>query len=63
MFSLPFQAPLGEHGEPMFELAFSWRDLILIAGGLFLVWKATTEIHEKMEPGDGHGVMDTKAAR
>jgi predicted tellurium resistance membrane protein TerC len=23
----------------------SWRDLILIAGGLFLVWKATTEIH------------------
>jgi predicted tellurium resistance membrane protein TerC len=24
---------------------FSWRDLILIAGGVFLVWKATTEIH------------------
>jgi len=61
VFSLPFQAPLGEHGEPMFELAFSWRDLILIAGGLFLVWKATTEIHEKVDPRDTHGLMNTKA--
>jgi len=61
VFSLPFQAPPGEHGEPMFELAFSWRDLILIAGGLFLVWKATTEIHEKVDPRDTHGLMNTKA--
>jgi predicted tellurium resistance membrane protein TerC len=29
---------------------FSWRDLILGSGGLFLVWKATSEIHETMEP-------------
>jgi predicted tellurium resistance membrane protein TerC len=28
----------------------SWRDLILIAGGLFLVWKATTEIHHNVDP-------------
>ncbi len=28
-----------------FGHGFSWRDLILIAGGVFLVWKATTEIH------------------
>ena len=61
VFSLPWQAPLGAHGEPMFELNFSWRDLILIAGGLFLVWKATTEIHEKVDPRETHGVMDTKA--
>jgi predicted tellurium resistance membrane protein TerC len=54
VFSLPFDVP----GE--IDLTFSWRDLILIAGGLFLVWKATTEIHEKVEPGDTHGVMDTK---
>ncbi|MGA0606192.1 TerC family protein [Phenylobacterium sp. VNQ135] len=59
VFSLPWQGPLDSHGQPMWELNFSWRDLILIAGGLFLVWKATTEIHEKVEPGDGHGVMDT----
>ncbi|CAN5147910.1 TerC family protein [soil metagenome] len=29
---------------------FSWRDIILIGGGLFLVWKATTEIHEAVSP-------------
>ncbi|MBN3767688.1 TerC family protein [Burkholderia sp. Ac-20365] len=29
----------------VFDHAFSWRDLILIAGGLFLVWKATREMH------------------
>ena len=28
----------------------SWRDLILIAGGLFLVWKATKEIHHRVDP-------------
>ncbi|WP_029356312.1 TerC family protein [Bosea sp. 117] len=33
----------------MFDHAFSWRDLILVAGGLFLVWKATKEIHHNME--------------
>jgi predicted tellurium resistance membrane protein TerC len=34
--------------QPLFTLfnhGFSWRDLILIAGGLFLIWKATNEIH------------------
>jgi predicted tellurium resistance membrane protein TerC len=31
---------------------FSWRDLILIAGGLFLVWKATKEIHHTVDPVD-----------
>ncbi|MGZ9113872.1 MAG: TerC family protein [Brevundimonas sp.] len=31
------------------DTAFSWRDLILIAGGLFLVWKATTEIHHAVD--------------
>ena len=30
--------------------AFSWKDMILIAGGLFLVWKATSEIHHNMSP-------------
>ncbi|EJM21166.1 MULTISPECIES: TerC family protein [Pseudomonas] len=39
--------------EPVFEIlgqAFSWKDMILIAGGLFLLWKATTEIHHSMDP-------------
>jgi predicted tellurium resistance membrane protein TerC len=39
--------------RPVFEVmnhGFSWRDLILIGGGLFLVWKATREIHETVDP-------------
>jgi predicted tellurium resistance membrane protein TerC len=37
--------------QPLFTLfnhEFSWRDLILIAGGLFLIWKATDEIHHNV---------------
>jgi predicted tellurium resistance membrane protein TerC len=37
---------------PVFELfdrGFSWRDIILIAGGLFLLYKGTREIHERLE--------------
>ncbi|AIZ33216.1 TerC family protein [Pseudomonas sp. K1(2024)] len=39
--------------EPVIEVlghAFSWKDMILIAGGLFLLWKATKEIHESVDP-------------
>ena len=39
--------------EPVIDIlghAFSWKDMILIAGGLFLLWKATTEIHHSMDP-------------
>jgi len=61
VFSLPWQGPLDANGQPMFELVFSWRDIILIAGGMFLVWKATTEIHEKVDPNETPGPMDTKA--
>ncbi|GAB1583246.1 TerC family protein [Phyllobacterium phragmitis] len=45
---------------PIFELfghGFSWRDLILIAGGLFLVWKATKEIHHSVDPEDHKDTM------
>ena len=38
--------------EPVFEargFAFSWRDIILICGGLFLIAKATHEIHGEVE--------------
>ncbi|WP_407362075.1 TerC family protein [Pseudomonas luteola] len=39
--------------EPVIELfgkGFSWKDIILIAGGLFLLWKATKEIHHNVDP-------------
>lgn len=37
-----------------FGLGFSGRDLVLIFGGLFLVYKAVTEIHEKLEGTEAH---------
>ena len=43
-----------------FETAFSWRDLILIAGGLFLVWKATTEIHHSVDTTATKDTLDKK---
>src|SRR5205085_37405 len=50
VFDLGLVGALDAHGEPSFETAFSIRDLILIAGGIFLLWKATTEIHHSMDP-------------
>jgi predicted tellurium resistance membrane protein TerC len=41
---------------------FSWRDMILIAGGLFLVWKATKEIHHNVDPDPGPDLFDRKNA-
>jgi len=41
---------LSEPVVSFWRFALSWRDLILIAGGLFLVWKATTEIHHSVDP-------------
>jgi len=43
---------------PVFDLfghGLSWRDIILIVGGLFLVWKATKEIHHSVDPADRDG--------
>jgi predicted tellurium resistance membrane protein TerC len=41
---------------------YSWRDIILIAGGLFLVWKATKEIHHTVDPDDGKENMVGRTA-
>lgn len=41
--------------EPLFTLLdqeISWRDIILIAGGLFLIYKSTVEIHHKLTKDD-----------
>jgi predicted tellurium resistance membrane protein TerC len=51
--------------HPVFTVAdnaFSWRDLILIAGGLFLVWKATKEIHHTVDPNPSEDMLDKKAS-
>ncbi len=47
VFTLPWFNEAGSIG-------ISWRDIILIGGGLFLLWKATAEIFAEVE-GDAHG--------
>jgi predicted tellurium resistance membrane protein TerC len=46
----------------VFDVDISGRGLILILGGLFLIGKATHEIHEKFE-GDVHGATEKRVAR
>jgi predicted tellurium resistance membrane protein TerC len=57
---LPFAVPSLADGHPMVDLSFSWRDLILLAGGLFLVWKATSEIHHTVDPEETDELLDKK---
>ena len=70
VFDLGLHGPLLEPGcvttaavecHYTFDTAFSWRDLILIAGGLFLLWKATKEIHHTVDPTPSDDVLDKKA--
>ena len=49
---------------PLFTVlgqAISGRDLILILGGMFLIWKSTSEIHQSLEGADEHGPSAVKA--
>ena len=39
---------------PVLNIGISGRDLILLAGGLFLLWKSVREIHDKLEGEEGH---------
>jgi predicted tellurium resistance membrane protein TerC len=51
--------------EPLFSVAgfeISGRDLVLIAGGLFLLWKSVHEIHQKLEGEEGHASAKVGAA-
>lgn len=50
--------------KPLFEVlghGLSGRDLILILGGLFLVWKSTSEIHQLLEGEEGEASSAVKA--
>jgi predicted tellurium resistance membrane protein TerC len=51
--------------QPVFTLfgePFSWKDIILLVGGLFLVWKATKEIHHTVDPVDHKEDMVSRTA-
>lgn len=58
LFSVPVHPALwemmptaGQHGG---LLGISWKDLILLGGGFFLIWKSTKEIHHKLEGEEEH---------
>jgi predicted tellurium resistance membrane protein TerC len=60
VFDLGLTGSDNAYGEASFETAFSWRDLILIAGGLFLIWKATKEIHHNVDATPSGDLLDKK---
>ncbi|WIW88664.1 TerC family protein [Sphingobium sp. V4] len=61
VFDLGLSGPLDTHGAPTFETEFSWRDIILIGGGLFLIWKATKEIHHNVDPSGSDDMLDKRS--
>ncbi|RDJ00032.1 TerC family protein [Dyella solisilvae] len=44
-------------------VSFSWRDIILLLGGAFLLFKATVELHERLEADDDHDAAKRAPAR
>lgn len=52
LFGLTFLMKLTQPLFSIYGLGFSWRDFILIGGGLFLIAKATHEIHNEVEARD-----------
>lgn len=57
LFSITWIMSLAEPFLTVRGFGLTWRDVILIAGGAFLIWKATTEIFAEVEggPHDSHG--------
>jgi predicted tellurium resistance membrane protein TerC len=60
LFSISWLASLSAPLFSLFGRDISGRDLILLVGGLFLIYKATKEIHEKLE-GEEHGAAGAVA--
>jgi predicted tellurium resistance membrane protein TerC len=55
LMSIAWMARLTSPLFSIFQNEVSGRDLILIIGGIFLVWKSTHEIHQKLEGEEGPG--------
>lgn len=47
---------------PILNVDIAGKDLILLAGGLFLLWKSTREIHDKLEGVEGHASAKVAAS-
>lgn len=54
LFSISWIIRLEDPIVALLGFALSGRDLILLAGGIFLIWKSTREIHDKLEGVQGH---------
>jgi len=59
LFGISWLISLSDPLFTLFEMDFTVRDLILMAGGLFLIYKSTNEIHEKLE-GEEHKTENLK---
>lgn len=62
LFSISWIIRLEDPIVSLFGLSFSGRDLILLAGGVFLLWKSTREIHDKLEGVEGHASAKVHAS-
>ncbi|RVV98671.1 TerC family protein [Mesobaculum littorinae] len=59
LFSIAWIIGLSEPFVTIMGFGLSWRDIILLLGGLFLIWKASTEIFSEVE-GSGHHAPEGK---
>src|SRR5919206_3127537 len=62
LFSLSWILRLTAPLFTVWQQAVSGRDIILLLGGLFLLAKATYEIHQKLEGAEGHASAGVKAS-
>ncbi|MDE3080896.1 MAG: TerC family protein [Paracoccaceae bacterium] len=60
LFSITWIMSLAKPFLTVHGFALTWRDLILIAGGMFLIWKASTEIFVEVEGGGASHGTPTK---
>ncbi|MEQ4636248.1 TerC family protein [Providencia vermicola] len=62
LFSLSWLITLTKPLITLFDHPFSARDLIMLVGGLFLLFKATMELNERLEGGDEHTANQRKTS-
>jgi predicted tellurium resistance membrane protein TerC len=61
LFGLTWLMGLSEPIVTIFKMGISWRDIILIGGGLFLIAKATHEIHAEVEAREADAEVNSTA--
>lgn len=61
LISLAWLISLDQTLFEIFDNEISWRDIILMIGGLFLLGKSTLEIHDKLEGEEGHASASVRA--